>query len=48
MGFHKGMSATQIEPRKYTATHKLDGTLEFHESMTAIQIEEVHRNSQAG
>ena len=36
MGFHEGVSAIQIEPRRYIATHILDG---IHEGVSAIQIE---------
>src|SRR6267378_3866624 len=47
MGFHGGMSAIQIKPRRHTATHNLDGISWWHVS-NSNQDQEAHSNSQAG
>ena len=36
-GFYESMSVVQVEPRRHTATHPLEGI--FHSSMLAIQVE---------
>jgi len=47
MGFHGCMSAIQIEPRRHTATHKLDGISWLHVSHSN-GAQEAHSNSQPG
>src|SRR6266699_2998874 len=47
MGFHGGMSAIQIKPRRHTATHELDGISWWHVS-NSNQAQEAHSNSQTG
>src|SRR5882762_5465765 len=47
MGFHGGMSAIQMEPRRCTATHKLDGISWGHVSHSN-GAQEVHSHSQPG
>src|SRR6267378_2288662 len=47
MGFHGGMSAIQIKPRRHTATHDLDGMSWWHVS-NSNQAQEAHSNSRPG
>src|SRR6267143_99020 len=47
MGFHGGMSVIQIEPRRHTATHSLDGISWWHVS-NSNQAHEAHSNSLTG
>jgi len=47
MGFHGCMSATQMEPRRHTATHSLDGISWLHVS-NSNGAQEAHSNSHAG
>ena len=45
MGFHEGMSTSQIKPRRCTATHKLDRISLGHVN-NLNKAQEVHSNSQ--
>jgi len=47
MEFHRGMSATQIEPRRHTATYMLDGISQGHVS-NSNGAQEAHSNLHAG
>src|SRR6266446_3684455 len=47
MGFHGGMSAIQIKPRRHTATHSLDGISWWHVN-NSNQAQEAHSNSRPG
>src|SRR6267378_2321673 len=47
MGFHGGMSAIQIKPRRHTVTHLLDGISWWHVS-NSNQAQEAHSNSLPG